>query len=131
MLARQLAPQGPAHAMDRAVEAGAVGPREVHQLEDAAVLRLGGQPGQIVQLVAVQAQELAWLDLAVRRRPDDVERARLRRDDPAAPQPPQHERPEAARVHDGVQRAPDRRLEEHTSELQSPMYLVCRLLLEK
>src|SRR5437762_11021210 len=29
-----------------------------------------------------------------------------------------------------VRRAP-RRSEEHTSELQSPMYLVCRLLLEK
>src|SRR5437762_5637741 len=27
--------------------------------------------------------------------------------------------------------APDVRSEEHTSELQSPMYLVCRLLLEK
>src|SRR5437762_8775430 len=27
--------------------------------------------------------------------------------------------------------APLRRSEEHTSELQSPMYLVCRLLLEK
>src|SRR5437763_16645690 len=27
--------------------------------------------------------------------------------------------------------AGDRRSEEHTSELQSPMYLVCRLLLEK
>src|SRR5208337_5672813 len=27
--------------------------------------------------------------------------------------------------------APVRRSEEHTSELQSPMYLVCRLLLEK
>src|SRR5437764_11875344 len=27
--------------------------------------------------------------------------------------------------------AADRRSEEHTSELQSPMYLVCRLLLEK
>src|SRR5437763_11331011 len=34
---------------------------------------------------------------------------------PAAPNPP----------------APDERSEEHTSELQSPMYLVCRLLLEK
>src|SRR5437763_16890998 len=29
------------------------------------------------------------------------------------------------------QRGVDRRSEEHTSELQSPMYLVCRLLLEK
>src|SRR5437879_9604399 len=28
-------------------------------------------------------------------------------------------------------RADDQRSEEHTSELQSPMYLVCRLLLEK
>src|SRR5437763_10646683 len=28
-------------------------------------------------------------------------------------------------------RRPARRSEEHTSELQSPMYLVCRLLLEK
>src|SRR5436189_810263 len=28
-------------------------------------------------------------------------------------------------------RLPDDRSEEHTSELQSPMYLVCRLLLEK
>src|SRR5437879_9344683 len=27
--------------------------------------------------------------------------------------------------------APTKRSEEHTSELQSPMYLVCRLLLEK
>src|SRR5208337_2553773 len=27
--------------------------------------------------------------------------------------------------------SPERRSEEHTSELQSPMYLVCRLLLEK
>src|SRR5437762_8072966 len=29
------------------------------------------------------------------------------------------------------EKAPDTRSEEHTSELQSPMYLVCRLLLEK
>src|SRR5437762_6819454 len=30
-----------------------------------------------------------------------------------------------------IARAPSSRSEEHTSELQSPMYLVCRLLLEK
>src|SRR5437879_9348032 len=35
-----------------------------------------------------------------------------------------------ARPADGSRR-PDGRSEEHTSELQSPMYLVCRLLLEK
>src|SRR5437879_6747710 len=32
---------------------------------------------------------------------------------------------------DGARLAPSHRSEEHTSELQSPMYLVCRLLLEK
>src|ERR1017187_10832217 len=31
----------------------------------------------------------------------------------------------------GPPRAVEQRSEEHTSELQSPMYLVCRLLLEK
>src|SRR3712207_8852245 len=31
----------------------------------------------------------------------------------------------------GLQNAPGRRSEEHTSELQSRQYLVCRLLLEK
>src|SRR5437764_12872387 len=40
------------------------------------------------------------------------------------------ERDEAA--NDGAHQATDgHRSEEHTSELQSPMYLVCRLLLEK
>src|SRR5437762_7686532 len=32
------------------------------------------------------------------------------------------------RVHPGARAAPARRSEEHTSELQSPMYLVCRVL---
>ena len=32
---------------------------------------------------------------------------------------------------DGGKRGENARSEEHTSELQSPMYLVCRLLLEK
>src|SRR5437762_7790977 len=32
---------------------------------------------------------------------------------------------------DVQRRTTDKRSEEHTSELQSPMYLVCRLLLEK
>src|SRR5437764_8707118 len=42
----------------------------------------------------------------------------------------ERERPVEAILHRGRGRA-DRRSEEHTSELQSPMYLVCRLLLEK
>src|ERR1017187_4403000 len=36
-----------------------------------------------------------------------------------------------SRISSGVARWCMRRSEEHTSELQSPMYLVCRLLLEK
>src|SRR5437762_9115820 len=35
------------------------------------------------------------------------------------------------RLHEVDATKDDRRSEEHTSELQSPMYLVCRLLLEK
>src|SRR5437762_7212230 len=34
-------------------------------------------------------------------------------------------------AYDGQRGSPVLRSEEHTSELQSPMYLVCRLLLEK
>src|SRR3712207_8112484 len=37
----------------------------------------------------------------------------------------------AARVDDAAQGDEERRSEEHTSELQSRQYLVCRLLLEK
>src|SRR5437762_8244642 len=37
----------------------------------------------------------------------------------------------AATWADRIKSDPDYRSEEHTSELQSPMYLVCRLLLEK
>src|SRR5437762_14202711 len=39
--------------------------------------------------------------------------------------------PSAACTRRRRRRSPCRRSEEHTSELQSPMYLVCRLLLEK
>src|SRR5437879_8174388 len=38
--------------------------------------------------------------------------------------------PQVLRVQE-ARRGRERRSEEHTSELQSPMYLVCRLLLEK
>src|SRR5437762_10496940 len=60
---------------------------------------------------------------------------------PAPRSPPRHSHrlkgPEAAALPvsvgppDGPRAARDSRSEEHTSELQSPMYLVCRLLLEK
>src|SRR5436189_4568971 len=57
-------------------------------------------------------------------RPLDVERERDRRLFERAPEGLPH-RVAVVRRADGV------RSEEHTSELQSPMYLVCRLLLEK
>src|SRR3712207_8153944 len=46
---------------------------------------------------------------------------------PQAAPPLRHDEPAAG----GHRRAADRRSEEHTSELQSRQYLVCRLLLEK
>src|SRR5436189_3230904 len=42
-----------------------------------------------------------------------------------------HERSRGGARHDAGERVGAHRSEEHTSELQSPMYLVCRLLLEK
>src|SRR5437879_11391614 len=38
---------------------------------------------------------------------------------------------ECSRTGTGLEKSGSPRSEEHTSELQSPMYLVCRLLLEK
>src|SRR2546422_1942553 len=64
-----------------------------------------GQLGQVVQVLPVDADEVPRLQLAHQRRSGDVEGAGLGRDDP--------------------------RSEEHTSELQSRLHLVCRLLLEK
>src|SRR5437879_10051173 len=43
----------------------------------------------------------------------------------------QYNAPGHVQVSDNVNGTWTRRSEEHTSELQSPMYLVCRLLLEK
>src|SRR5437763_12399057 len=48
---------------------------------------------------------------------------------PLDPHPPQQVRVDPVPAAGGTQ--PGLRSEEHTSELQSPMYLVCRLLLEK
>src|SRR2546426_12354642 len=51
---------------------------------------------------------------------------------PEAQEPGEHEaEPEEARQHGGQALAFFSRSEEHTSELQSPCNLVCRLLLEK
>src|SRR2546426_6723659 len=52
---------------------------------------------------------------------------------PAVPVPPKRRRHELGRAHGARPRraVPPHRSEEHTSELQSPCNLVCRLLLEK
>src|SRR6266545_7710947 len=42
-----------------------------------------------------------------------------------------HQAGDRPRTHEGIQHAKNDRSEEHTSELQSLAYLVCRLLLEK
>src|SRR5437764_2065700 len=51
----------------------------------------------------------------------DIDATRMRREE-------QRRRPGVVHQHD---QGRNERSEEHTSELQSPMYLVCRLLLEK
>src|SRR3712207_6975207 len=50
---------------------------------------------------------------------------------PARPRPAGAPRPSAPPAARGAGRTARRRSEEHTSELQSRQYLVCRLLLEK
>src|SRR3712207_7265756 len=61
-------------------------------------------------------------------RPRDPHRQPRRRS--ADPHPPRHD--ESPRPHRRIHRhRQDARSEEHTSELQSRQYLVCRLLLEK
>src|SRR2546423_9851356 len=110
MLARELAPERATHAIDRTAEDRAVGPREVDELEDAALVRLGGQRGKLVDFRgdALNAQELPGFELAPGRGADEIERARLRRDHIAVAQLAQPERPEAARIDDGVQRPANR-----------------------
>ena len=107
VLARQLASQRPAHAVHRAAEDGAVGPGEVHQLEDAAMHRLGRQRGEPLHLPVADAHEIAGLQLAHRLGADQVERARLRGHHVPRAEATQPQRPEPARIDDGVQGAAD------------------------
>ncbi len=75
-----------------------VRPRQVHVLEDAQGLagRLGEPHG--VQAAVVDADQLAGLDVAHEHRADDVQRARLGRDDEAVGQAADRERPDAVGV---------------------------------
>ena len=77
-----------------------VGPCEVHVLEDAERLPPSGQRLGRVQAVLVDDDELAGTDIALVDRADQVERARLRGDDPVVPplEPAERERPDPVRV---------------------------------
>ena len=87
-----------ATAGDRGVRAG-----EVDVLEDAALGLRRGEP-RAAQALGVDGDELAGLDLADERRPDDVEGGGLGGDDPAAVETAQHERAHAVAVAGGVER---------------------------
>src|SRR3712207_7942092 len=64
--------------------------------------------------------------------PENFGRRRCRRLDPlGARLPAEHERAERRRRRRGPRGEGAQRSEEHTSELQSRQYIVCRLLLEK
>src|SRR6266498_3750554 len=80
MLARELAAERAAYAIDRAPEDRAVGPREVHQLEDATLAGFRRQGRQLVDLGwrALNAQEFARLQLTHRGGADQIECAGLR-----------------------------------------------------
>ena len=87
-----------ATAGDRGVRAG-----EVDVLEDAALGLRRGEP-RAAQALGVDGDELAGLDLADERRPDDVEGGGLGGDDPAAVETAQHQRAHAVAVAGGVER---------------------------
>ena len=67
-------------------------------LEDAERLALGAERAQAAQPPAPDHHHLARLDVALVGRADQVERAGLAREHPAAVEPAERERAEAARV---------------------------------
>src|SRR4029077_14459312 len=108
MLGGELAPKRATYPVHGPVEHGAVGAREVDELENAATVRPGGKARQLMHVVTMNADEVPRLELADERRAGDVEGAGFRRHDPAAAEAAQGQGSKAARVHDRVQGAPDR-----------------------
>ncbi|MPM63467.1 hypothetical protein SDC9_110347 [bioreactor metagenome] len=106
-LDRVLAGQRPADldpgGVHRAAEDGGVGAGDVDVLEDAALPPDVGEPGR-AQAVGIDRDALPRLDLADERGADDVQGTGLRRDDPAALETAQAQRPEALRVTGRVER---------------------------
>ena len=112
-LDRRLLGEPLAHSHARAVHLDAgearVGAGEIEELEDAERSVLGRlERLDRVQPVLVRDDELARPDLALERRADEVECARLRGDDRVVAEPAEHERAEAERGR-GTRRACRRR----------------------
>src|SRR2546422_7503071 len=109
VLGCELAAQRAANAIHGPSEDRAVGAREVHQLEDAALMALRRQSRQAVDLRGrtLNPQELSRLELAHRRSANQIERARLRDDHVARSELAEPQRPEAAGIDDRVQRPTD------------------------
>ena len=73
-----------------------VGPREIEELEDAERAAAAGSTACTLRSpLLVDQHRLAALDLAHELRADEIERARLGRDDPVVMDAPEHERAEA------------------------------------
>src|SRR5690606_13215976 len=109
LLDREPAPERSPRAVHARAEDVRVRTREIDQLEDARRrLRRRDQPAERSDDVALDLQDLARLEVAHVLGADQVERARLARDDVAAAPAPEDERAEAPRVPRRVQRLADR-----------------------
>ena len=110
MLARQLRAEALAHLGDVVAEDDGVGPREVDVLEDAARLaRRSEFDARRERAAAARRTRCTTIsparDLAHRLRADQIERARLRRDDERVVEPAEDQRAEAVRIARGVDAA--------------------------
>ena len=87
------------HVVDAAAEHVTVGPREIHVLEDALRQHRGGRErSDRSKTAGADDDHLAGFDVADVGRPDEIERAGLRADDPRVAELPERQRPEAVRV---------------------------------
>src|SRR5207248_7153840 len=99
----------------------------------AAAARDRGRPGQGALRILVRAlPPLLGRPKGGAQDTSEARRAGLRRGVPATDPPDRPHQPQGAQQRAGGEEGrPRLRSEEHTSELQSPYDLVCRLLLEK
>src|SRR5437879_6179587 len=138
ILFRELLADLHAGVIDETLVQDAVRAREVHPLEHAVrgMVRMG-EPHRI-EAVRPELDDFTRLQVADELEPERVEYDALRRDHEASVPFPDAQGPDRQGIADRVDGPVDHereavrpdRSEEHTSELQSPMYLVCRLLLE-